>query len=504
MKKDNDFLKKINFENRTHFTVFIFFVIISRLPLLNLGFGYDIDGWVEVNFGFNTIKNLVYLPSRGLGHPLYELFLSLLLKIAEIVSVNTWLVTNSFSLIYLIISLYLFYRILTLWGVDGKDVLILFYPFVPVIWKNSTMTVDFSFSLMFILLAHYLLLKGKYDLSALILGFAAGSRFQNGIILIPFIYLLLQRCSWKLTKAFRYFFIFSSVTFVFLIPFLVNYGTSIAERYESVANLESTPFMYLLKAGFRGVYRFIGIDAALFLFLFVLFSKDGLKKIIALLKSRDESTVFCLFTFLLFLSLFVKFPYKQEYMLPLVPYSLILLNRLFNKRLFYLFLIIIVINGFIAFPSVKVEYTPKGRIYPVIKPVGNGTLLEDVEKREALLRVNNFVESGKVKSHSIVVWHRYQMPYVFFNRNKIYREGDFKIEDKKLLPLESVYDKEKDIYFTNTGAVAGKKGDDLREIYSDRNIYYIPCAISIAENQAGINILDYNLILINELKPNEY
>ncbi len=497
-------IDRFDFKKRNHLLLFVFIIIASRIPLLNLGFGYDIDGWVEANFGFNTIKNLVYLPSRGLGHPLYELFLSGLIKIAELLSLQTWIVTNTFSLFYLFISLFLFYRILSLWNVEGKNIIILFYPFIPVIWKNSAMTVDFSFSLMFILMAHYLLLKGKYDLSALILGLAAGSRFQNGIIIVPFLFLIFQKFNGQWKKAARYIVIFGFVTFLFLIPFLLNYGTSIAERYHSVANLESTPLMYFLKAGFRGIYRFIGIDAAIILCVLLLFSKEGFKKVTSFVKSRDESTVFSLLTVLLFLALFAKFPYKQEYMFPVVPYSLILFYNLLGRRLFPVIALIVIINGFVVLPSVTVEYTPEGKIYPVIKPVGKGTLLSDIDKRKALLKVDDFVKSGKIQKHSIVIWHRFQMPYVFLNRHKIYDEGNFRIEDKKLLPLESVYDKEQDIYFTGGGLINGKNDEELKQLYSERNVYYIPCTLKIVYNNTGINLPDYNPILIKGLKPHEY
>jgi hypothetical protein len=56
------------------------------------------------------------------------------------------------------------------------------------------------------------------------------------------------------------------------------------------------------------------------------------------------------------------------------------------------------------------------------------------------------------------------MAYVFFNRYEILKSGQYKIEDNKLLPLDAVYDKERDIYFTKAADVRGMSRNEIEKL----------------------------------------
>ena len=504
MKKILETFHCMDLTKPLYFVPLFLLLLLSRLPLLNLGFGYDIDGWVEVNSAFHTAHALEYIPSRGLGHPLYELLLALLIKIDERFFYSGWIITNSANFLIFLLCILLFYKILDSWKIERKELLIIFFCFLPVIWKNSAMTVDFMLSLMFLLLSHYLVIKNRYTLSAIALGFACGARFQNGIMLIPMVYLILSQANSGKKEAIKFFLLFSLITFIFLIPFLRSYGIPTYERYQEVANLQSNLGMYVLKSVYRGIYRFVGIDAALFLLGCLVFRTYGVKRLFTSLRNRDEKIVFSSLVVVIFSLLFVKYPFKQEYMLPMVPSALILLNHILHKKTLLIFFLIAVLNGFLVVPRIKIHFTPQGKIIADVHIIGKGTLLEDIEKRKDLMRIKDLLKSGVIKDHSVVVWHRYQMPYVFFNRYEILKSGQYKIEDNKLLPLDSVYDKERDINFTKAANVRGMSRNEIEELLRKKNVYYIPCAIKLTRDQMGINLLEFNPILIEELRPHEY
>lgn len=504
MKKILDTFKYLDLTKPLYFVPLFLLLIISRLPLLDLGFGYDIDGWVEVNSAFNTAHTLEYIPSRGLGHPLYELLVASLLKIDERFFSSEWIITNSANFLIFLLCVIFFYKILDSWRIERKGLLIIFFCFLPVIWKNSTMTVDFMLSLMFLLLSQYLAISNRYNLSAIALGFACGARFQNGIMLIPMLYLIISQTSFRKKDAIKFLIIFSLLTFIFLIPFLNSYGIPTYEQYKEVGILKSNLGMYILKAGYRGIYRFIGIDAAIFLLGCLIFQTNGIKRLFVSLRDRNEKIVFSSLVVLIFALLFAKYPFKQEYMLPLVPSAIILLNHILNRKTLLTFFLIAILNGFLVVPGVTINFTPHGEIFPDVHIFGKGTLLEDIEKRKDLIGLKEFLKSDIIKDHSVVVWHRYQMAYVFFNRYEILKSGQYKIEDNKLLPLDAVYDKERDIYYTGAAVLHGMSSIEIMNILREKNLYYIPCAVKLTKNKLGINLLEFNPILIEELRPHEY
>jgi len=145
---------------------------LSRIPLLNMGFGSDLDSWVYADNVFAIFKTGKYFASRGIGFPLYEFLTALILKIDEAVFSSDWILTNIFSMVMAFICIILFYKILVKWDMAHKEILLIGFTFIPIIWKNSTNTMDYMLSLMFILLSHYLIIQRGYSLGAIALGFA--------------------------------------------------------------------------------------------------------------------------------------------------------------------------------------------------------------------------------------------------------------------------------------------------------------------------------------------
>jgi len=492
--------KTVKFDKILPFLILL--IVISRIPFLSLGFGYDIDGWVVVNTAYFFNQTGQYIVSRGLGHPLFEFLIAGLLRLNSSEIIPDWILTNSIVLISFLLSVILFYKILKAWKIENPYLLIFTYSFMPVLWRNSTMTDDFLISLMFILLAQYLLINNRFIYSSIALSFACGTRFENSIIILPFILLL-----WLITKNRRliisYLLIWGIIIAIFLMPYIANYGTFTYEQYKEVGELKSNFMMYFLKAGYRGIYWFLGIDAAIFLIGGLLLKRLQIKKLSDKILALNPEYIFSFSTVLVFILLFIKFPYKQEYLLPMIPSLFILLNFILGKKNFLIFSLICILNGFIMIPGVEVKFSPEGKIYSEIHAVAKGTLIDDINKRLDLMKAKSFLNENSFPPNSIILWHRYQIAYAYFIRDKILDEG-YVVKKGKLLHLDGYYDRKHNIFFINLGRLYFGNAEAFRKTLETHKIYYLPCTVSHIYSEEGIDIMKYNPELIKNIAPNEY
>jgi len=261
----------------------------------------------------------------------------------------------------------------------------------------------------------------------------------------------------------------------------------------------STSPMYLLKIGYRIFYELIGLDASIFLLILIPFSRNEWRKFLKLLREKDLIITFSLLTIIIFLALFLKYPFQPEYLIPLIPCSLILSGKFFNKRNLIIFLALIVINGFFIIPGINFDFTSKGKVNTSLNLISKGFFLTEVEKRQEMVNFKEiFLNIINNKKHSIIVWHEYQAVYVYFNRYQILKTGRYFDSKRNLTSLYYVYNPEKDIY------IAHLVLDELIGLVNDYKIYYIPCAIRLARSKANIDLLKYNPILLSQLKPMDY
>lgn len=160
----------------------IFFV--SRIPFIDLGFSVftniktDFDSLAVVNSAYLIRYAHIYKVSRFPGSPFYESINSLLIG-------GGWFATNIATMIISFIAIILFGKILNILDIKNKALLLITLIFIPVIWINSTITMDYMWSLMFLLLAFYLLFTERYNYSAIAISFAIGSRITSGVMIIP-------------------------------------------------------------------------------------------------------------------------------------------------------------------------------------------------------------------------------------------------------------------------------------------------------------------------------
>ncbi len=123
-----------------------------------------------------------YRWTRAPGYPLFEILVSWTVGYG-------WVVTNSLAVIAGMSCAILLCILIKQAGVSSRvaTVATLAYTFAPVIWIESTTTMDYIFADVCLLGSWYLLGKSRVNLSAVVLGLAVGFRPSTGVFIVPMI-----------------------------------------------------------------------------------------------------------------------------------------------------------------------------------------------------------------------------------------------------------------------------------------------------------------------------
>ena len=144
-------------------------VVLTRLPLLGLGFGRDPDTWRIANTLLNLWNDQTYIASRGTGHPTVEFAMTPFIW-------GGWWATNTLTLLVSLLGIWCFARILERLAVPHQGWLVLTCAFFPIVWVHSANSHDFMWGLSILLCAWWLVLEERLHVGAVVLGLAAGAR----------------------------------------------------------------------------------------------------------------------------------------------------------------------------------------------------------------------------------------------------------------------------------------------------------------------------------------
>ncbi|OEC84690.1 MULTISPECIES: hypothetical protein [Methanobacterium] len=328
--------------------------LLSRIPFLNLGFGVDPDAWRIAGSAFDLSYFHVYHPSRFPGYPFPEYFNALLIHYG-------WIATNAATMVISLISVVVFAKILKELNVKNKGLLVITYIFLPILWINSTVTMDYMWALAFILLTWFFIIKKQYALAGLMMGLAIGSRITSVVFILPFIYLILVKN--KEIKKIIYFFVATCLTALTLfLPLYLQYGLNFISYYPT-----QTGILFI----WYDLTYYFGILAVLFGLIVIILSSEKLFENII---KKDELTIFLLFSIFLVVFLYIGTPYEMAYIIPAIPFGLVLLSKISKRKLFGILCIFLVLNSFISFGL-------SSSLFPVI---GNGAVISDAEIRAVI------------------------------------------------------------------------------------------------------------------------
>jgi len=159
-------------------------VFVTRIPFLAPGAGTDTDGWYLVGAAREMVATGRYTRSRFPGYPVQEWLCSLIARAG-----GGAVAMNVLSALASAACAFAFARVLGRLGVRDAALAALALVFVPAAYVASVSCMDYLFALAFVLAACHAMLRGRTLQAGLWLGLAIGSRLTS-LVLIPPVALL--------------------------------------------------------------------------------------------------------------------------------------------------------------------------------------------------------------------------------------------------------------------------------------------------------------------------
>ncbi len=325
------------------FLLLLLLVAATRLPFIGFGYGSDADAWRVAATAYRLAESGAYRVSRFPGFPLYELL------VTPFVAAGGSLLANATSIAAMILLLLVWRRIVR--NASHPGLLMLCLAFTPILWKNSATTMDYLWSLLFLLLSFERLgSTERLSLSSVaaagaLLGIAAGFRPTNAVMAVPL--LLMLRGTGTSPRSVTVFLGAAVLTAVLaFLPPLVTYGPS--AWYEltrrATADIAFGTTERLLLFSYRSTYL-LGPPAVLA--AGVVFWRAR-PRVAHDLHAGDPVVVARWTGVLAPLILYFVFPLEREYLIPLVPFLLLLIDRYAGRTAMAVVLAAVVSMAFVT------------------------------------------------------------------------------------------------------------------------------------------------------------
>jgi uncharacterized membrane protein len=247
--------------NKDQFNIILLsvLVIISRVFFIHEGYGIEEDSWGLVinSVEMSTLRE--YVMSRMPGHPFQEVILATFFNFNHSPEVY-----NGLSMLFSLFAAIYFYLVLKELKFKYPFLATLALVLTPVVYISSVYTIDYIWSLAFIIISYYYILRSKSLLAGILLGLATACRITSGALLIPFILTIVV---YGTRKNFRNSIIFVLMclitTALIYIPAFLKYGFSFFNYY-------NLPYPLLLKVLYKGTLGVLGTTASLVILIVVI------------------------------------------------------------------------------------------------------------------------------------------------------------------------------------------------------------------------------------------
>ena len=345
------------------------------LPLIFAGAGSNPDSIRELHSGVVMLREHRYVMSRPPGYFPYELLCGILYAAGGVVT------SNLASMLMSLALLDSFVRICAHFEVPHRHLLAATMALHPVYWAASTSTIDFIWALGCFFIGFRLLTEERYAGAAVMLALAIGIRLASVLMVAPLLIFqllgkprdprILATCAAT-----------TALAAALYLPEFVASGNTL--QFLTCYRSTWTTTDYLGRFLYKNLY-FWGLPAAIFL-------GAGLPSAIGRLLRGDRKFVpIAMLAGAILLAieaLFLGLPVQRSYLLPMLPFLLILLGIAFADRRWILSTLLLLVCSFdfvnlnLARPDVPDHAT---RARPGFF-VERGALIDDVATRLARAR----------------------------------------------------------------------------------------------------------------------
>lgn len=322
------------------YALLVIFVLLTRVPFIGHGYGIDGDSWSVAISAKNIHKTGIYEASRLPGYPIHEYLCSFFVK-AGPAGLNA--LTAVFSCIAV-----LFFA-LTLRILRFKQIFLasITFSMVPVFYIQSTTTIDYVIALGFIMAAMYALFRNKLILSGILVGLAIGTRITSGAMLIPFSILLIDNDDMKgsIHKIMRLIVPALIAGLFFFLPVIATYGPGFFTYYD-VPYPSIAKVLYKFSIEVWGVIGFFGLIISTGLLF--LPEKITQKKFLFPRTVNEKFVIAWLVAIDLYIIAFLKLPMESGYLIPIIPFVIMLFGKYLYNRAFIFFCGMLILSAWVC------------------------------------------------------------------------------------------------------------------------------------------------------------
>jgi len=360
-------------------------ILLATIPRLIINYGMDGDATRSALAAENLFRTGSYLPSRLPGNPLFEYMLSLIVPWSGHFGSN--------------LSVFFFY-ILSLWAFSilantrkSAGLLKVTYALTPAILLNSATTMDYIPGLAFLLLALVCVSKFHPFWGSILLGISIGFRISNALFALPLAMFQLKRL--KKRKVSLYFLLSILVGLAFYIPILNKSGLSAF----SIAESAPEPITYLVHTTYRSLMLFGPVATAGIAIIVFLNRKNIRSSFKTSLEENPPWLLLEISSVILFTVLFLYHSDETAYLLPAVPFVLLLLSRWLPKA--QLMIAACLILSF-SLVSVELKGGQSGRRSLTFR-LSHGCLVKDYLERKEIESLKNALGSFQYSAKAVIL-----------------------------------------------------------------------------------------------------
>lgn len=364
---------KTFFKDADHKILLLAFCVY--LPFIFLGYGSDYDSYNVIWAGENFVETLDYVPSRVPGFFVYE-FITFFIN-----RVGGSILTNLASMGMSLLILKYFMHFCKVNQVPHYRLLALIFMVHPYYLVNSTCTMDYLFSFGFAFLGLMKFNDHKYFAAGVLMALGIGSRLTTGLVVGTFFLWVFISQKENRGKIILSGLITACLTVLFYVPSLDFAEWDFAYFSPSVGTeVYWTP---ILRIG-RFLYKTIYFWSPPVIFVLAW----GVVRLIARRREWPQTSYKHLpYTsaalILVIQSFYIYIPTEPAYMIPTIPFWLILMGIAFadKKKMLTILLVLVVLSNFVSINVARPDKVNQATDAQYGLWVEPGHLVKDVKKR---------------------------------------------------------------------------------------------------------------------------
>ena len=392
-------------------------VLVTRLPLLPTGYGTDTDGWAVARAARFIARTGGYQASRLPGSPVQEF------GSAPVSALGSWGIDGLTALMTVAAAVLLaaiLHRLRSRVDVAAAAA----FAFVPAVYIASASGMDYLWALAFLLGAVLSVIGRRHALAGLLAGLAIGSRITSAVLLLPLALMAFEPGPGALARGARRTLVMGGlaalVAGLCFLPVYRVHGAGFLLYYEHAGGhtrglgyflgglfrLFPLPFSPALVAGqgtvgVWGLFGCLALVPALLLALVRATRPRHARAAPALPAMPGRYRAAWALAVVLLVLLYLRLPDDEGYLIPVVPFVLLLLATWLTPRVFRTLCVTLLLSPFVLgldiTPPKKgvppdarsrwvVGFSLGGRERFVLDPL-RGPLLMDLDKRLTAMRI---------------------------------------------------------------------------------------------------------------------